>query len=78
MKSYEVDFSQKGRDYKEKFMRAIKDSNNITFDYEGRVMLIRDPKIMSNNKMNQIIDEPIVDIPDAYHAKQSTKYEWLK
>ena len=44
MKSYEDDFSSKGRGYKEKFMKAIKNTSNLAFDYQGRVLLISDPK----------------------------------
>lgn len=50
-------------------MRAIKDSNNITFDSEGWVLLIREPKTLNNKSINQIIDEPVVDIPNSYSAK---------
>ena len=33
MKSYEEDFSKNGKEYKDRFMKAIHEQNNLTFDY---------------------------------------------
>ena len=76
MKCYEDDFSSKGRGYKERFMKAIKDTSNLTFDYKGRVLLISDPK--AKEDLQNIIDVPKHNIPNAYKAKKSTQYEWIK
>jgi hypothetical protein len=42
MQEYEKDFSKKGKNYKDKFMKAIKEQKNITFDDNGRIILMKD------------------------------------
>jgi hypothetical protein len=43
-------------------MKAIKDSKNITFDYEGKVMLIKD--LTNKYEFSDIEENPNLSIND--------------
>eukprot|EP00347_Sterkiella_histriomuscorum_P020267 403338456 len=54
MQQYERELKLKGNEFKNKFLTKIRGEGNVTFDYEGRPMFIKQPKLNSLSDQKQI------------------------